>query len=449
MSRIFGTDGVRGIANLELTCELAMNIGRSVAITLIENGCKRPKFIVGKDTRISSDMLESALKSGICSAGADVVVVGIIPTPAVAFLVKAYGADAGIMISASHNPYQFNGIKIFDRDGYKLPDEMENRIESLTFEGLLSYRYPVGEDIGGVSYESDAMFDYIDHLKSTIQGDFSGMKVVLDCANGAASETAEELFRQMGADYRILHNAPDGVNINDKCGSTDIGSLSECVVKNNMDLGIAFDGDADRCIAVDENGKKVDGDAIMAICALDMMQRGDLAKNTVVGTIMSNMGFSKFCSENGINFEATKVGDRYVLEKMLSNGYNFGGEQSGHVIFHDFSTTGDGELTAIQLMDVLKRKKLKLSDARRIVTSFPQVIVNVRVDGNKKYLINEDNDVFKVLCEAREVLNGNGRIVVRESGTEPLVRVMVECADVDKIQDIADKVAVKISEKLS
>ena len=449
MSRIFGTDGVRGLANSQLTCELALNIGRAVAAALIEDGEKRPKIIIGKDTRVSSDMLEGALKSGICSAGADALIVGIIPTPAIAFLVKAYEADAGIMISASHNPYQFNGIKIFDKNGYKLPDKTEDRIEKLTFEGLLAYKYPTGKDIGGVDYASDAIFDYINHLKSTVESDFKGMKIAIDCANGAAYEAAEELFCDLGAEFHMLNNAPDGININENCGSTHLKGLSEYVVQNKMDLGIAFDGDADRCIAVDENGETVDGDAIMAICALDMAKRGKLSKNTVVGTVMTNMGFSKFCEKRGINFEATKVGDRYVLENMLKNGYNFGGEQSGHIIFHDFSTTGDGELTALQLIDALKRQGIKLSEAKKVFETFPQVIVNVNVDNNKKYLINNDDEVLRALSEAQKVLDGNGRIVVRESGTEPLVRVMVECMDMSMIKGIADKVAVKISERLS
>lgn len=449
MNKIFGTDGVRGLANSQLTCELALNIGRAVAVSLIENGIKRPKIIIGKDTRLSSDMLEGALKSGICSAGGDVLVVGIISTPAVAFLVKAYGADAGIMVSASHNSYQFNGIKIFDENGYKLPDKIEDRIEDLVFEGLLSYKYPTCADIGEVDYGSDALFDYVNHLKSTVQGDFGGMKIAVDCANGSAYEIAEELFRDLGAECHVLHNTPNGTNINEKCGSTNLKSLSDYVVKNHMDLGIAFDGDADRCIAVDENGEKADGDAIMAICALDMFERGKLAKNTIVGTVMTNMGFWEFCKKNGINFEATKVGDRYVLENMLANGYNFGGEQSGHIIFHDFSTTGDGELTAIQLINVLKRKKMKLSEAKNIFTIFPQVIVNVNVDNNKKCLINNDEMVLKTISEVQERLNGNGRIIVRESGTEPLIRVMVECMDMEQSQNIAEKVGGKILERLS
>lgn len=449
MSRIFGTDGVRGIANSELTCELAVNIGRAVTISLIDSGINRPKILIGKDTRISSDMLEGALKAGICSVGGDVVILGVIPTPAVAYLVKTYGADSGIMISASHNPYNFNGIKIFDKNGYKLPDEMEDKIENLVFNDLIAYKYPTGSDIGVASYESNALFDYINHIKSTIDTNFDGMKIAIDCANGASYETAEELFKELGAECHILYNTPDGININENCGSTNIKSLSDYVLKNNLDLGVAFDGDADRCLAVDENGNVVNGDMIMAICALDMLERGKLTDNTVVGTIMTNMGFSKFCSENNINFEATKVGDRYVLEKMLANGYNLGGEQSGHIIFRDFSTTGDGELTAVQLISVLKKKNQKLSEACRILFNFPQVIVNVNVDKNKKHLINSDDDVIKALSEAETVLNGNGRIIVRESGTEPLIRVMVECSDIQKIQGIADKVAVKISEKLS
>lgn len=450
MGKLFGTDGVRGIANSELTCELALNVGRSVAIAFNDNSKnKKPKILIGKDTRISSDMLEGALKSGICSVGADVVVVGVVPTPAIAFLVRAYGADAGIMISASHNPYQFNGIKIFDKNGYKLSNHIEEKIEKLIFEGLLSFKYPISEGIGYVSYESDATYDYINYIKSLARTKFNGIKIAIDCANGAASETAEDLFTELGAECNMLFNTPDGTNINENCGSTNMEALSEYVVRNNMDLGIAFDGDADRCLAVDENGKKVDGDAIMAICALDMLERGVLSHNTVVGTVMTNMGFSEFCNKNGIHFEAANVGDRYVLENMVAKNYNFGGEQSGHVIFHDFSTTGDGQLAAVQLIDVLKRKNQSLSEARKIIRNYPQTVVNINVNKGKKYLLKTDDDILKILSDAKESLNGTGRIIVRESGTEPLVRVMVECIDTNKTQNIANKVAVKISEKLS
>ncbi len=449
MSRIFGTDGVRGVANSQLNCELALNIGRSVAVSLLEDGVKRPKIIIGRDTRISSDMLEGALKAGICSAGADVLIVGVMPTPSVAFLTKMYGADAGIMISASHNPYQFNGIKIFNKNGYKLSDEIEDRIEKLAFDGLLSYKYPENSNIGRVYSRGDAVSDYIKHLKSTVENDLGGIKIAVDCANGAAYKTAEKLFEGLGIKYTLLHNLPDGININEKCGSTNLNSLSNYVVENNMDMGIAFDGDADRCMAVDEYGKLIDGDSIMAVCALDMAERGVLAKNTVVGTVMTNMGFLKFCEKNNINFETTKVGDRYVLENMLKNGYNFGGEQSGHVIFRDFSTTGDGQLTALQLINALKRRRIRPSEIKEIFTVFPQVIVNISVDNKKKCLLNNDFGVLQTLSEAKEILNGNGRIVVRESGTEPLVRVMVECMDTERMQKIADEVAVKISERLS
>lgn len=449
MSRIFGTDGVRGVANSQLNCELALNIGRSVAVSLLEDGVKRPKIIIGRDTRISSDMLEGALKAGICSAGADVLIVGVMPTPSVAFLTKMYGADAGIMISASHNPYQFNGIKIFNKNGYKLSDEIEDRIEKLAFDGLLSYKYPENSNIGRVYSRGDAVSDYIKHLKSTVENDLGGIKIAVDCANGAAYKTAEKLFEGLGIKYTLLHNLPDGININEKCGSTNLNSLSNYVVENNMDMGIAFDGDADRCMAVDEYGKLIDGDSIMAVCALDMAERGVLAKNTVVGTVMTNMGFLKFCEKNNINFETTKVGDRYVLENMLKNGYNFGGEQSGHVIFRDFSTTGDGQLTALQLINAIKRRRIRPSEIKEIFTVFPQVIVNISVDNKKKCLLNNDFGVLQTLSEAKEILNGNGRIVVRESGTEPLVRVMVECMDTERMQKIADEVAVKISERLS
>lgn len=448
MNKLFGTDGVRGIANSELTCELALNIGRAAAMSLSQNRREKPKILIGKDTRLSSDMLEGALKSGICSAGVNAVVVGVIPTPGIAYLVRAYGADAGIMISASHNPYQFNGIKIFDKDGYKISRKIEEEIEKATFEDVLSFKYPLPEDIGYVSCESDAIYDYVNHIKSVVSEDLSGMKIAVDCANGASCETAEHLFKDLGVECHMLFNTPDGVNINNHCGSTHMDALCEYVVNHNMDLGIAFDGDADRCLAVDENGCVADGDTIMAICALDMLERGKLSKNTVVGTIMTNMGFSEFCNKSGIKFEAANVGDRCVLENMLCNGYNFGGEQSGHVIFKDFSTTGDGQLTAVKLLEVLKRRNQSLGEARKIMSNYPQTVVNISVSRDKKELIHSDSDILKILSDAQNSLDGSGRIIVRESGTEPLVRVMVESIDIGKTHDIANSVAGKISQRL-
>lgn len=449
MGRLFGTDGVRGIANSELTCELAMNIGRAAAMVLTDSTHRHPKILIGKDTRLSSDMLEGALQAGLCSVGANVVSLGVVPTPAVAFLVGKYKADAGIMISASHNPFEFNGIKIFSGDGYKLPDLLEEQIESIVLDEIQEYNLPVEDCIGNVGYSQNAVRDYIDHVKSTVPFALDGLKVAFDCSNGSASKTARLLFSELGAECNMLFDEPNGININDKCGSTHIENLIEYVKENKLDAGIAFDGDADRCLAVDEDGNLIDGDFIMAICAEDLKSRGKLAKNTAVGTIMSNMGFGKFCSKNGINFVSTKVGDRYVLEDMLRERYNFGGEQSGHVIFLDFATTGDGQLTAAHLLSMVKRRGEKLSELAKVMVKYPQVMVNIKVSSKGKIHLYTDDVVKREIKKAKTELSDKGRIVVRESGTEPLVRVMVEGEDYEKIEAIANRVADIISERLS
>lgn len=448
MGRLFGTDGARGVANSELTCELAMKIGRAAAMVLTDSNHRHPKILIGKDTRKSSDMLECALAAGLCSVGANVQMLGVVPTPAVAFLVGKYKADAGVMISASHNPCEFNGIKIFSGDGYKLPDALEEQIEAIVLDGETEPPCPTGGDIGTVSAAKNAVRDYIDHIKSTIPFCLKGMKIALDCANGSASSTAEELFTELGAECHMLSNHPDGVNINDNCGSTHMESLMEYVKEHDVDAGIAFDGDADRCLAVDEKGQLVDGDFLMAICALDMKSRGKLARDAAVGTIMSNMGFIRFCEENGMKFEATKVGDRYVLEEMLKEHYNFGGEQSGHIIFLDFATTGDGQLTAAQLLSALRRREAKLSSLATLMTRFPQVMVNVRVSAEGKLHFYTDAQVRDAVKKAEETLGSRGRIVVRPSGTEPLLRVMVEGEDSEEIQALAQQIAEIMCDRL-
>lgn len=448
MGKIFGTDGARGVANSELTCELAMNIGRAAAIVLTDNRHKRPKILIGKDTRVSSDMLEGALKAGICSVGADVVILGIVPTPAVAYLVRECKADAGIMISASHNPFEFNGIKIFSSEGYKLPDFMEERIEKLIIDGMNDVQYAVGENLGRVEYESDAVCKYIEHIKSTVSQDLSGMRVVVDCSNGSASRTANVLFKKLNVDAEIIYNDPDGININEECGSTHLKNLSEHVKKSGADIGIAFDGDADRCLAVDENGEEIDGDFIMAVCAKNMKENGKLINDTIVGTIMTNMGVMDFCKENKISFIPTKVGDRYVIEEMRNNNYNFGGEQSGHIIFKDFTTTGDGQLTAVQLLNVIKSMNIKPSDIKKLFAKYPQVIENVKVTSSGKEGWKKDVEISNAILNAEAELKGIGRIIVRESGTEPLIRIMVECKDSTKINVIANNVKDKIMERI-
>ena len=448
MGRLFGTDGVRGVANKDLTCELAMKLGRAAAAVLTNKSTRHPRVIIGKDTRLSSDMLENAMAAGLCSVGASVVLLGVVPTPAVAYLVEKYKADAGIMISASHNSYEYNGIKIFSGDGFKLPDDLEERIESLILGEAPLPAAPADSDLGTVETAPNALRDYIDHVKSTVHFSLDGLEIALDCANGSSAMTAETLFTELGAKVHMLANEPNGVNINDGCGSTHMESLIEYVKTHRVDAGIAFDGDADRCLAVDENGEPVDGDFIMAICGLDMKSRGKLNRNCIVGTIMTNLGFIKFCEANGIHFEATKVGDRYVLEEMLLENYSFGGEQSGHVIFRDFATTGDGQLTAAQLLSIMKRREAKLSSMTTVMERYPQTMKNIRVSPEGKLAFYTDPKVKQAIDAATKILAGNGRVIVRPSGTEPLLRVMVEGQDLALIEKIAEDISEVIKEEL-
>ena len=400
MGRLFGTDGARGVANSELTPELAMNIGRAAACVLTKEN-KRAKILIGKDTRQSSDMLEAALAAGLCSVGADVLILGVVPTPAVAYLVKKYECDAGVMISASHNPCEFNGIKIFRGTGYKLPDEIENRIEAIILDGAEEPPVKIGGEVGKIAYCESAVNDYVSHILECKQADFTGMKIAFDCANGSSSATAEKLFSSLGIDGVYSANEPDGVNINAGCGSTHLESLQSLVKANGCELGFAFDGDADRMLAVDENGNTVDGDKIIAICAKYMKEEGTLKNDTAVVTVMSNMGFFKFCDENSIHCEKTAVGDRYVLENMLKNGYNIGGEQSGHIIFLDHSTTGDGQLSALMLLNVIKNTGKSLSALAAQMQVYPQVLVNVTVTAEGKAAYASD-EVIKAKIEETE-----------------------------------------------
>ncbi len=449
MGRLFGTDGVRGVANSELTCELAMNIGRAAATVLTDNNHRHPKILIGKDTRISSDMLEAAMIAGLCSVGANVVRLGVVPTPAVAFLVGKYKADAGVMLTASHNPCEFNGIKIFSGDGYKLPDALEEQIEAIVLDHKEETPRPTGGSVGCVSEAPNVVRDYVDHLKSTVPFSLDGMKIAVDCANGCASRTAKLFFTELGAECSMLSDKPNGVNVNDNCGSTHMESLMTYVKENRLEAGVAFDGDADRCLAVDEKGQLVDGDFVMAICAADMKSRGKLAQNAVVGTIMTNMGFGRFCGENGMKFVATKVGDRYVLEEMQLEGYNFGGEQSGHIIFLDFATTGDGQMTAAQLLSIVHRREARLSSLATLMTRYPQVMVNVVVKPEGKLRFYTDDEVKRAVEEVKKKLGTSGRIIVRPSGTEPLLRVMVEGEDESYIQALADSVAGVVRDRLA
>lgn len=448
MGRLFGTDGIRGIANTELTCELAMKIGKAAAMVLTNNARRRPLFVIGMDTRISSGMLCNALVAGLCSVGADVKVLGVVPTPAVAYLIGKYKADAGIMISASHNSAEFNGIKVFSGDGYKLPDALEEQMESIIEDDVKDWRTYVGKDVGSVSDAPNAVKDYIEHLKSTVSNSLDGLKVAVDAANGSASAIAETLLKQLGAEVYVLSNQPDGININEKCGSTHMEALKEFMKEHPVDVGVAFDGDADRCLCLDELGHEIDGDQIMAICAYDMKARGKLAKNTVIGTIMTNLGFVKFCEANEIAFIATKVGDRFVLEEMLLEEYNFGGEQSGHVIFRDFATTGDGELTAIQLLSLMKRNGKKLSELAKVMTKYPQVMENVKVTNQGKVKFYTNQEIKEAMEMAKKELGEKGRIVVRPSGTEPKIRVMLEGEDTQQIQEILQRVVAVIQQEI-
>ena len=450
MGRLFGTDGARGIAVTELTCELAMNIGRAAAIVLTKQKTHKGKarILIGKDTRISSDILESALIAGITSVGADVELLGVVPTPAVAYLVRYYGADAGVMISASHNSVEYNGIKLFSSTGFKLPDDVENEIEALILDTPEKMTLVDGSDVGRVRTMYGAVSEYNEHIQSTVGGKFQGLLGAIDCANGSASATAESLFYKFGAEYVYINNEPDGLNINDKCGSTHIEQLVELVKKRGCDVGFAFDGDADRCLAVDEKGNIIDGDKLIAILSRYMKEMGTLKNNTAVVTVMSNLGFHRFMNENKIETVCTKVGDRYVLEEMLNNGYNIGGEQSGHIIFLDHATTGDGQLTAVQTLELLSKCKRPLSQLVKDIPDFPQLLVNVKITEDKKGLWDKTQKITDIIAQAEQTMGENGRILVRESGTEPLVRVMIEGKDEKEVRHWTNLIADTVRECL-
>lgn len=446
MGRMFGTDGVRGIANTELTAELTYKLGRAGAYVLT-NGAHKPKIVVGMDTRISGDMLESALVAGICSAGAEAICVGIIPTPAVAYLTRLYKADAGVVISASHNTVEYNGIKFFNDKGYKLPDEIEDKIEDIIKNDCSCVPLPTGEKLGRKIIVDKAQRDYIEFLKSTIDTDLEGIKVVVDCAQGASYAIAPKLFTELGAEVLALYNDPDGKNINKSCGSTHPEHLQKFVVENGYDVGLAFDGDADRLIAVDENGELVHGDFIMSICANHLKETGKLKNNTLVVTVMSNLGLSIAMKEREIGTVKTKVGDRYVLEEMLKNDYIIGGEQSGHIIFLEYNTTGDGLISALQLLSIIKKKNESLSKLANIMTELPQVLYNVKVDSKKINEYTTDETIQNEIRKIEEKLDGSGRVLIRPSGTEPLVRVMLEGKNKEEIEEMAKSLGLMIQKK--
>ncbi len=448
MRKYFGTDGVRGIANLELTCDLAYKLGRAGGYVLTE-GKEKVKVIVGKDTRVSGDMLEAALISGLMSVGCDVISVGIMPTPGVAYLTKKYGADCGVVISASHNPVEYNGIKFFNSEGYKLDDEIELKIEQYIDDiNKVDYN-PIKENVGKKIYINEPNRDYIDYLKSIIDVDFTGMKIALDCANGASYEIAPTVFKELGAEVFVINNEPNGNNINDKCGSTSPEKLQELVKTKKADIGLAYDGDADRLIAVDENGTIVDGDHIMILSAIYLKKHNKLNNNTLVVTVMSNIGLVIAAKENGINLATTSVGDRYVLEEMLKNNYNLGGEQSGHMIFTDYNTTGDGILSSLILAKTVKEENKSLSTLASVMVKYPQVLVNVKLKNENKNRYMEFKEVKDEIERIEKILDGSGRILIRPSGTEPLVRVMLEGKDEGQIKELAKNLANIIEEKLS
>lgn len=441
MSRMFGTDGVRGVAGAELTIELATKLGQAGAYVLTKEQEHQPTLIVGCDTRISGGMLANALMAGICSVGANAIYAGVMPTPAIAYLTRKHKVDAGVVISASHNPMEFNGIKFFNGEGYKLSDALEDEIEELIHNNMKDVVLPIGSGVGRIDYRFDLRDEYVSFMKKCVPVDLSGMKIVIDCAEGASHYTSVKTLKDLGADLVAIHTKPDGTNINANCGSTHMEELQARVVYEKADVGLAFDGDADRMLAVDEKGNLVDGDQLMAICGCHMKKKGTLKKNTIVVTVMTNLGFSLMGEREGIHVEKTKVGDRYVLENMLENGYNIGGEQSGHIIFLDDNTTGDGLLSGLHLLQVMKETGRKLSELAEVMEVLPQALVNAKVPNHKKEKFMEYTEIAEAIKALEEKFNGEGRVLIRPSGTEPLVRVMIEGKNQSEIEEEAQKLA--------
>lgn len=441
MARLFGTDGVRGEANVELTPELAYRLGRAAAIYFRKEEEDAPLILIGWDTRISGEMFAASLVAGICSAGGHATLTGIIPTPAIAYLAKKQQAKAGIVISASHNPFQDNGIKFFGGDGYKLPDAVEDEIEAIVrrIEEKDDLTRPTGAQIGRLDYRPELLEEYIDFVIGTTKLRFDGMRIVLDCANGAAYQAMPKVLRRLGARLTVLNARPNGTNINAGCGSTHLEALQKAVIEQNADFGIAHDGDADRCLCIDEKGNVIDGDHILVMCAMEMMEENRLPGNTVVSTVMANIGFHEAIKKMGGRVEVTKVGDRYVLENMLEHGYVLGGEQSGHIIFTEYSTTGDGLITALQVLSSVKRSGKKASELNELMVTYPQLLVNVTVKTKEGW--EENPAIQKAIADADAELGESGRILVRPSGTEPLIRVMAEGPDQKQLEQICNRVA--------
>lgn len=441
MRKYFGTDGVRGIANTELDCSLAFKLGRAGGFVLSKNNKDRVKVVVGRDTRISGDMLESSLISGLMSIGCDVICAGVCPTPAVAYLTREHKATLGVVISASHNPAEYNGIKFFDAEGYKLDDSVELEIEQYIDNPELITNFPIGDKLGKKLYIDNNDRLYIDFLKESVGIDLSGMKVVLDCANGASSYVAPIVFKELGADVVAINCNPDGININDNCGSTHPQSLQEAVLAEKADIGLAYDGDADRLIAVDEKGCVLDGDFILMLSALHMKSENKLKNNTLVVTTMSNIGLTVCAKEHGIDLAVTNVGDRYVLEEMKQKGYNLGGEQSGHMIFSDYNSTGDGVLSSLMLSKMVKLSGKSASELSSVMTKYPQVLVNARIKNENKNKYTEISEITNEIARIENILKDSGRVLIRPSGTEPLVRVMLEGKNRDELESMATNLA--------
>ena len=453
MRKYFGTDGIRRIANSELTPELVYKVAKAGAYVLSKHSDHVPTIFIGRDTRISGTLIEAAMTAGFLSYGANVKQLGVIPTPGVAYLTKRYKADASVVISASHNTYEFNGIKYFSNKGMKIPDDLEEEIEEIMESGKLEELTAVNEKIGVAENREDLLEEYVYFFRKNFEEDLENMDkenfvVAIDTANGATSAVADKVFTKLGINHIIINNKPNGININDKCGSTHLEGLQKFVVENKCNLGIAYDGDGDRCLAVNEKGEVIDGDIIMAIISNYLKSKGNLRNNTLVATVMSNLGLKKYAEKNDINFVQTKVGDRYVLEEMLKNDYNLGGEQSGHIIMLDYNPTGDGILTSLMLIKIILENQLPVSKLCDIIQIYPQVLINAKVDANKKYDYDKDEEIQKEIQKLEKEFSGNGRVLIRPSGTEPLVRVMIEGEEQGYIKAKAETLAKLIEQKL-
>ena len=453
MRKYFGTDGIRRIANTELTPNLVFKVAKAGAYVLSKHTDHAPTILIGRDTRLSGTLIESAMVAGFLSYGAKVKLLGVIPTPAIAYLTRKLKADAGVVISASHNTYEFNGIKYFSNKGTKISDELEEEIEEIMDSEKLGDLTAVGEKIGVSEYALDLIDEYVYFFRKNFDDVFENYSkddfvVGIDTANGATYEVAEKVFKALNINYKIINNTPDGININDSCGSTHLEGLKKFVVENKLDLGIAYDGDGDRCLAVDENGEEIDGDKLMAIISQNLRKNGKLNKDTIVGTVMSNLGLNKYCRDNGLEFLQTKVGDRYVLEEMQKDGFNLGGEQSGHIILLDYNPTGDGILTSLMLIKSIFEENKKASELGALVKKYPQILVNAKVNADKKFDYEKDEEIKTEIEKLEKEFAGNGRILIRPSGTEPLVRVMIEGENQEYISKKATELAKLIEEKL-